>query len=171
MERSAPLVMIVLSGAIKTLLYGKLAWLLYLFFVYALLIYSSVQGIRFILRKGSSIFKFKVEDRPKHYKLFDAVAKSVIALGIVIVTFFYTLPFTLDIPYIVAGKEKCATVLAVGHIDRMERKSVLPASILVRDMNDGTEFRVYLFTGEQKAEEVLNIEYLPFSKQAYVVQR
>lgn len=163
--------MTVLAGVIKTFLYSKLAWLIYLFSIYALLMYSSVQGVQFIFKKGSSIFRFRVEDRPKHYKRIDAVVKSVIALGIVIVTFFYTLPFTMDIPYIVTGKEKCATVLAIGHVDRMERKSVLPSSILVRDMNDGTEFRVYLFTGEQKAGEELDIEYLPFSRQAYVVQR
>lgn len=163
------MVMIILSGGAKTLLYSKLAWLIHLFFMYAIVIYCSVQGIRFILKKGSSAFKFK--DRPKYYKLVDTVVKSAIALGIVILMVVYALPFTLDIPYIFTGKEKRVTVLTIGHIDRMERKSVMPPSILVRDINDGTEFRIYLFAGEQKADEVLEIEYLPFSKQAYVVQR
>lgn len=163
------MVMVSLPGWLDVVIHSKFAWLSYLFFLYAILIYGSVYGVRFILRKNSSIFKQK--DKPGYHKSIDVAAKGVIAVGLVIVTIVYTLPFTLDIPYIVTGKEKFASVITIGHYDsRQERRSVMPPEILVRNISDGTEFRIYLFTGGQKSGEVLDIEYLPFSKQAYVLR-
>lgn len=143
-------------------------WLIYTYLFYATMLYASFLGLRFICKKGSSIFEVKV--KPKHYKKIDVVAKAIMAVGIVIITAFYTLPLTLDIPDALRGTETRTTVIAVGNYDPTRvRTNVLWTEVLVQQEDDGVQFYIYLLTGPVKSGEVLEIEYLPFSKQAHKV--
>lgn len=119
-----------------------------------------------------SIFAWKIKDRPKHWKTYDLIAKVIITAGLAFLVITYTLPFTLDIPRLLTGTEERATVIIVSGYDySKENEAVLPPLVRVQNVEDETEFRVYLFHGEIGAGEYIQIEYLPHSKHARVIQK
>lgn len=70
------------------------------------------------------------------------------------------------------GTEERATVIIVSGYDySKENEAVLPPLVRVQNIEDETEFRVYLFHGEIDAGEYIQIEYLPHSKHARVIQK
>lgn len=100
------------------------------------------------------------------------IAKVIVTAGLAFLVITYTLPFTLDIPRLLTGTEERATVIIVSGYDySKENEAVLPPLVRVQNVEDETEFRVYLFHGEIDAGEYIQIEYLPHSKHARVIQK
>ena len=161
-------VMIVIAAVITR---NKLTWILYLLLIQVLIVIMAIHGMRFAFQKKSSIFAWKIKDRPKHWRTYDFIAKVMITAGLAFLIIYYTLPFMLDVPRLLTGTEERATVVVVSGYDyRKENGAVLPAEVKVRNVEDGTEFSVYLFHGEIDAGECVQMEYLPYSKNARVIQ-
>ena len=150
---------------------SKLTWILYLLLIQALIVIITINGMQFVFSKKSSIFAWKIKDRPKHWRTYDFIAKVMITAGLAFLVIYYTLPFMLDVPRLLTGAEERATVVvASGYDYRKEKGAVLPPEVKVRNVEDGTELRVYLFHREIDAGECVQIEYLPCSKNARVIQ-
>ncbi len=171
MARDSPVVN-VMQYNIDSIIRSKPAWIFYLLLIQALIAIMTIKGMQFVFKKGSSIFVWKVKDRPKHWKTFDLIAKVIITSGLAFLVVTYMLPFVLDIPCLLTGTEERATVVVVSGYDyRKENETVLPPLVRVQNVEDGTKFRVYLFHGEIDAGECMQIEYLPHSKHARVIQK
>lgn len=171
MARDSPMVN-VMQYNIDSIIRSKPAWIFYLLLIQALIVIMAIKGMQFVLKKESSIFAWKIKDRPKHWKTYDLIAKVIITAGLAFLVITYTLPFTLDIPRLLTGTEERATVIIVSGYDySKENEAVLPPLVRVQNVEDETEFRVYLFHGEIDAGEYIQIEYLPHSKHAQVIQK
>lgn len=161
----------VMQYNIDSIIRSKPAWILYLLLIQVLIVIITINGMQFVFSKKSSIFAWKIKDRPKHWRIYDCIAKVMITAGLTFLIIHYTLPFMLDVPRLLTGTEEHATVVvASGYDYRKENGAVLPPEVKVRNVEDGTEFRVYLFHGEIDAGECVQIEYLPCSKNARVIQ-
>lgn len=162
----------VMQYNIDSIIRSKPVWIFYLLLIQALIVIMVIKGMQFVLKKESSIFAWKIKDRPKHWKTYDLIAKVIITAGLAFLVITYTLPFTLDIPRLLTGTEERATVVVVSGYDySKENEAVLPPLVRVQNVEDETEFRVYLFHGEIDAGEYIRIEYLPHSKHARVIQK
>lgn len=161
----------VMQYNIDSIIRSKPAWILYLLLIQVLIVIITINGMQFVFSKKSSIFAWKIKDRPKHWRTYDCIAKVMITAGLTFLIIHYTLPFMLDVPRLLTGtEERAIVVVASGYDYRKEKGAVLPPEVKVRNVEDGTELRVYLFHGEIDAGECVQIEYLPCSKNARVIQ-
>lgn len=151
---------------------NRAGWILYLFLIQTIIILFTVQGMRFVCRKDSSVFAWKVEDRPKHWRAIDIASKILITAALAFLLITQTIPFVRDLPLLLTGTEPHANVVVTSGYDyRKDRGAVLPPSVRVRDEDSGAEFEVYLFHGEIAAGTHVEIAYLPHAKHALVVQK
>ena len=104
----------VMQYNIDSIIRSKPAWIFYLLLIQALIAIMTIKGMQFVFKKGSSIFVWKIKDRPKHWKTFDLIAKVIITSGLAFLVVTYMLPFVLDIPCLLTGTEERATVVVVS---------------------------------------------------------
>lgn len=131
----------VMQYNIDSIIRSKPAWIFYLLLIQALIVIMAIKGMQFVLKKESSIFAWKIKDRPKHWKTYDLIAKVIITAGLAFLVITYTLPFTLDIPCLLTGTEERATVIIVSGYDySKENEAVLPPLVRVQNVEDETEF-------------------------------
>lgn len=77
-----PLLLIAAIVLFATTTRDRAGWILYLLLIQAIIILFTVQGMQFVCRKDSSVFAWKVEERPKHWKAIDIVSKGLITAAL-----------------------------------------------------------------------------------------
>ena len=83
----------VMQYNIDSIIRSKPAWIFYLLLIQALIVIMAIKGMQFVLKKESSIFAWKIKDRPKHWKTYDLIAKVIVTAGLAFLVITYTLPF------------------------------------------------------------------------------
>ncbi len=146
----------------------------FIYFEYSILIFGFIMAFRFVIKRGSSLFKYEkiVKNQKgfinKEYKKINLIFKITIIV-IMVIALFRIVPLTLDIPYAVTGRTESIMVKVIkndlGNPGKMKQRD-----IVVENVRNGKQFSIHVWGYAIERGDVLIVEILPFSKFGTIIE-
>jgi hypothetical protein len=149
--------------------------LTFIYFEYIIWIFGYVMAFRFVIKKGSTLFKSEKVGKTqknsinKYGEHINLIIKIIISI-ILIISLIRIIPLTLDIPFALTGKTELIMVSVIRN-DISNPEKMKQRDIVVEDDNNGKRFAIHVWGYAIRRGDILLVEILPFSKFGAIIEK